>query len=264
MMTRAPFLLALLAAVSLPAGAQTRLIIGRVDDSLTTRPVETGTVRVLGMPIETPINFDGTFVIYVPVREVTLKIASIGYRAREVRVPVTMQAIQVPILKDYFKMDDVVITGRATGTDRRNLAHSIGEVSSEDLTRVPLSSVDQGLSGRVTGATVKSTGSAPGGGITVQLRGVSSILGNVEPLWVVDGVIVSNAAIPGGANAITRGQAGVIASSQENPVNRIADLNPNDIERIEVLKGAAASTMYGSRGSNGVVLITTKRGRFQN
>jgi TonB-dependent SusC/RagA subfamily outer membrane receptor len=81
---------------------------------------------------------------------------------------------------------------------------------------------------------------------------------------VVDGVIVSNATIPQGTNAVTRGQAGVIASTQENALNRISDLNLNDIDRIEVLKGAAASAMYGSRASNGVILITTKHGRFES
>lgn len=264
MMTRALIVLALLAAAPRPAGAQTRLIIGRVDDSLTTVPLSGGTVKVLGTRMEAPINYDGTFVLYVPVREVTLRVESPTYRTREVRVLTNMQAIQIPLLRDYFKLDQIVVTGQATGVDRRNLANSIGEVRGEDLTRVPQSSVDEVLRGRITGAQVTSTGSAPGGGISVRMRGVTSILGNADPLWVVDGVVVSNAAIPGGSNAVTRGQAGVIASQQENPLNRIADLNLNDIERIEVLKGASASAMYGSKASNGVILITTKRGRFQS
>jgi len=257
--------LSLLGGLALPLGAQTRLIIGRVDDSLTTNHVESGSVKMLGTRLETPINYDGTFVLYVPVREVTLRVEVPGYQPREVRVAGNMQAIQISILKDYFRMEQVIVTAQGGGgVDRRNLAHAIGEVHGDELTRVPLESVDQILSGRVTGAQVTSSGSAPGGGLKLQLRGVSSLLGETDPLFVVDGIIVSNVAIPGGANSVTRAQPGVIASMQENPLNRIADLNLNDIDRIEVLKGASAAAMYGSRASNGVILITTKRGRFQS
>lgn len=258
-----PLVLALVGGLAAPLGAQTRLIIGRIDDSLTTNPVETGIVRVLGTKLDAPINYDGTFVIYVPVREVTLRIESVGYHATEVRVPSTMQAIGVRLLRDYFRLDQIVVTGQSSGVDRRNLATAIGEVHGEDLTRVPLESVEQILSGHVTGAQVSSSGGAPGGGLRFQLRGITTLLGQSDPLFVVDGIVVSNAAIPGGSNSVTRGQAGVIASSEENPINRIADLNLNDIERVEVLKGASAAAMYGSRASNGVILITTKRGRFQ-
>lgn len=264
MTTRVLVFLAAFAASPLPVIAQTRLVIGRVDDSLTTKPVEAGVVRVLGTRAETPINYDGTFVLYVPVREVMLRVQSIGYQPREVRVPATMQAIQVSVMRDHFKMDRIVVTGQGTGVDRRNLANAIAEVGSDDLTRVPLSSVDEVLSGRVTGARVTTTGSGPGGGIRVQLRGVTSILGNADPLFVVDGVIVSNAAIPSGTNAVTRASGTGISSTQENALNRIADLNVNDIERIEILKGASAAAMYGSRASTGVILITTKRGRFSS
>ncbi|MSR05705.1 MAG: hypothetical protein EXR93_01340 [Gemmatimonadetes bacterium] len=263
MIRHAAIVLSLLGGVA-PLAAQTRLVIGRVDDSLTTNALPAGRVRVLGAKIETPINYDGTFVLYVPVREVTLQIQSIGYQPREVRVPVTMQAIDVALLRDYFRMDQVVVSGQGTGVDRRNLASAVGEVHGEDFNRVPMSSVDEILRGRVTGVQTTSGSAAPGGGMKIQLRGVTSLLGSADPLFIVDGIIVSNVAIPGGTNAVTRGQAGVIASMQENPLNRIADLNLNDIERIEVLKGASAAAMYGSRASNGVILITTKRGEFQN
>ena len=112
-------------------------------------------------------------------------------------------------------------------------------------------------------APTSTTSGAPGGGNVVQLRGTTSIIGKFTPLYVVDGVIVSDVSIPSGTNLLSRsfGNGLGIAGIQDNPVNRIADLNPNDIENIEVLKGAAASAIYGSKASNGVVLITTKRGR---
>ncbi len=264
MIRRTVLSLVLLAGIASPARTQTRLVIGRVDDSLTTVPLGAGTVTVLGTRITTPINYDGTFALYAPVREVTLRIQAIGYRAREVVVPASVQAVQVPLLRDYFRLDQIVVTGQGTGVGRRNLATAVGEVHAEDLSRVPLSSVDQILAGRVTGAQTTGGGSAPGGGLKVQLRGISSILGNSDPLFVVDGIIVSNLAIPAGTNAVSKAQPGVIASMQENPLNRIADLNLNDIETIEVLKGASAAAMYGSRASNGVIVITTKRGRYSN
>src|SRR6185436_16909086 len=103
---------------------------------------------------------------------------------------------------------------------------------------------------------------APGGGVQVRMRGVTSINAQSEPLYVVDGVIASNVAIPSNQNAVTNAAGGSNpALTQDAQVNRVADLNPADIETIEVLKGASASAIYGSRASNGVVIITTKRGR---
>src|SRR4051812_38246295 len=101
---------------------------------------------------------------------------------------------------------------------------------------------------------------APGGGGQIQIRGVTSILGNGEPLYVVDGVIFSNAAFSPGINAVTRASGSAATSNQDNAVNRLADLNPEEIENIQILKSAAASAIYGSQATNGVVLITTKRG----
>ena len=95
----------------------------------------------------------------------------------------------------------------------------------------------------------------------LNLRGVSTINGSVDPLYVVDGIVVSNAAIPNGPNAVSCAQCGGNPRNQDNPVNRIADLNPEDIERIEVLKGGSAAAIYGSKATNGVVIITTKRGQ---
>lgn len=259
-MIRIAFLVTLLLAVPSLAAAQSRLLIGRVDDSLTTQPVTSGIVRVLGMTLSRPINPDGTFVLHVPHREVTLEIESPGYLSREVRVPVTAEAVEIRILKDFFRLDQIVVTGQAGGVGRRIAANSVGRVEGEDVNRVPAQSLDEILKGRVTGVAVTGGSGAPGGGMILRMRGVNSLLGSAEPLFVVDGVIVSNARIPGGANAVTRAETGVIGSMQENPLNRIADLNPNDIASIEVLRGASASALYGSKASNGVVIITTKRG----
>ena len=155
-----------------------------------------------------------------------------------------------------------MVTGHATGVERRNLANAVETVEASELSRTPTVSVDAALQGKLAGANISSNGAGPGGGMVVQLRGVSSILGSYTPLYVVDGVVVSDVAIAPGMDVITKSSGGLtIAGSIEMPTNRIADLNPNDIENVQVLEGASASAIYGSKASNGVILITTKRGR---
>jgi TonB-linked SusC/RagA family outer membrane protein len=122
--------------------------------------------------------------------------------------------------------------------------------------------VENALQGKVVGANINLNSGAPGGGGQIQIRGVTSILGSGQPLIVVDGVIISNEANSSGVNAITQASPGAanLASTQDNPLNRLADINPNDIESVEVLKSAAATAIYGSRATNGVIVIRTKRG----
>ena len=118
--------------------------------------------------------------------------------------------------------------------------------------------------GKVTGAHISENSGAPGGGSIVRIRGVTTIIGQFTPLYVVDGVIVSDEQLATGTNFLTeaiRNRLAPTTDNQDNAANRIADLNPYDIEKVEVLKGAAASAIYGSKASNGVILITTKRGQ---
>ena len=246
------------------AEAQTRMIVGRVTDSARATPVTAGLIRVLGTPIQAQVRPDGTFIVYVPVREVTLGFELRGYQKKEVRVAGHEEAVIIPVRRDFFELSEVVITGTSSGVERKNLPHSVSSITGDQISRVPSPSFDDALRGKVIGANISANSGAPGGGIQMRLRGISTILGNSDPLFIVDGVMVSNAVIPAGTNAVTQGQRGVIASNQEDALNRIADLNPNDIESIEILKGASASAMYGSRASNGVVIIRTKRGRFSN
>jgi TonB-dependent starch-binding outer membrane protein SusC len=244
-----------------PVWGQTRLLLGRAQDSLTAQALDNGRVVVLGTPLQAPINLDGTFVLRIPVREVTLEIRALQYRRTTIQVAADAQTVIVPVPRDYFLLEQVVVSGAATQVERRNLANAVSTLSADQLSRVPAQSIEQAFVAKIAGAMVQQNSGAPGGGMQVRLRGVTTILGNSTPLYVVDGVIVSDATIPAGTNAVTRGVPGSITSDQENSVNRIADLNPNDIERIEILKGASASVLYGSKASNGVILITTKRGR---
>src|SRR6266550_391376 len=152
----------------------------------------------------------------------------------------------------------------ATTIERRNATTAPVQVSSDELNRAPAEALEQALQGKVPGAIISMNSGAPGGGGQVQIRGITSILGAGQPLFVVDGVIISNDAVSDGANSVTgagaRTTAAGIGGSQDALVNRLADLNMQEIASVEVLKSAAATAMYGSRATNGVIVIRTKRG----
>jgi TonB-linked SusC/RagA family outer membrane protein len=245
--------------------AQTRVVTGKVTDSLTSEIVTSGQVSVVGTTIGGTIKDDGTFTIAVPARDVMLSIRSIGFKRKDVAVPASQSAVEASLERDYFQLEAIVVTGQATGVERKNLANSVASVNSDQISKAPsAASVENALQGKISGATITSNNGAPGGGNIMRIRGITSLIGAFTPLYVVNGVIVSDAAIARGTNLITRAGGTTNAQTNDdesNPVNRIADLNPNDIESVEVLKGAAASAIYGSKASNGVVIITTKRGR---
>jgi TonB-linked SusC/RagA family outer membrane protein len=258
-------LLVLLAGNAAAQAPQTRTITGTVTDSVTSEVVTTGQVLVQGTTVTTGIRNDGTFTIAAPSRAVVLIVRSIGYKAKRVSVPVNQSTAQVHIARDLFELEAVVVTGQATAVERVNLANAVATVSAQQLVTTPTPSVEVALQGKMAGALINQNNGAPGGGNIVRMRGVTSVIGTFQPLYVVDGVIVSNAEIGRGTNLLTRAYAsqGIVPTTdnQDNAINRIADLNPNDIEDVSVLKGAAASAIYGSKASNGVILITTKRGR---
>ena len=254
------------AAVS-ASSAQTRIVTGRVTDSLTSEPVTGGQVSVQGSAIGSSVKDDGTFTIAVPSRDVTLVVRSIGFKRRDVTVPNNQNSVQVRLERDYFQLEAIVVTGQATGVERRNLANAVSTVTADQLVKTATSTVDQALVGKLAGVQITSNHGAPGGGMQIKLRGMNSVLGSSVPLWVVDGVIINNQEIGSGLNYITQGgsqacnASGSVCGAQDQVVNRASDLNPNDIQSVEVLKGAAASAIYGSKANNGVILITTKRGR---
>ena len=250
----------LVALVSTDVAAQQRRLSGRVAASGTNEPLASATVLVAGTALGTHTNEEGRFELLVPDADVQLVARRIGFKQTSLRVPRTQSDVTLSLDRDVLMLEEQVITGENTSVARRNAANDVATVSSVELTRAPTPTIENALAGKVAGATVQQNSGAPGGGLQVQLRGVTTINAATDPLYIVDGVIVSNDAIASGANAITAAAAGGNASNQDNPVNRIADMNPADIERIEVLKGASASAIYGSKASNGVIIITTKRG----
>jgi TonB-dependent starch-binding outer membrane protein SusC len=245
------------------AAAQGRVLRGTVVDSSTGAPITAANISVRGTTIGASTGSDGRFTIAgVPEGNVPIIVRRIGYGARELVVPAGQSEIRVAMRSDPLQLDVVVVTGQATAVERRNLPNAVATVSADEVTRVSSQSFEHALQGKIPGAVIQTNSGAPGGGVQVRMRGVTSINAASEPLYVIDGVIASNVAIPSNQNAVTNAAGGSNPSlNQDAQVNRVADLNPNDIETVEVLKGAAASAIYGSRASNGVIIITTKRGR---
>jgi TonB-dependent starch-binding outer membrane protein SusC len=253
-------------ALSLSVGvaaalAQQRPISGKVYSTTTSEPIASATVSVVGSPVAAVTNGRGEFSLSAPPGALTLQVRSVGFRHRQVAVAADQTSVDVGLEQDVFNLEAVVVTGQATAVEQRNLANAVTTVNAEQLNRAPTPTLESALQGKVPGALIQLNSGAPGGGGQIQLRGVTTINAGVDPLIVVDGLIVSNDAIPNGMNAITAAQAGGNPRNQDNPVNRLADLNPADIDNVAVLKGASAAAIYGSLAANGVVIITTRHGQ---
>ena len=224
-------------------------------------PLPAVNVVVKGTTVGTTTDFDGNYEITVDDFPVTLVFSSLGYSEKEIEVT-EAGAVDSTLEQAATGLDEVVVTGLATSIKRTNAANAVASISAEALVgTTPPPTVDGALYGKFAGADVSANSGAPGGGISIRLRGATSITGNTQPLYIVDGVYVDNSAIPAGLNFVSSAAAGGSASNQDNPTNRIADLNAYDIGNIEILKGASAAAIYGSRASAGVVIITTKRGK---
>jgi TonB-dependent starch-binding outer membrane protein SusC len=255
------FSLLLLGLFSASAFAQTRRLTGRVTVEGSGEPLVSASVNVVGTALGTYTDDQGRFSLNVPDGPVTLRVRRIGYLIRTIAVPAGATTFDVALTRDVLQLETQVVTGTATTVSSANAANAVTVISSDKLNRAPAQTIDYALQGKIPGAIVTQNSGAPGGGVQVQLRGVSTINSNFLPLYVIDGVIVDNSSISNGINAITQSAGGNFGSSQDQRVNRTADLNPNDIESIQVLKGPSASSIYGSRGTNGVIIITTKQGQ---
>ncbi len=240
--------------------AQGRRISGRVTVTGSGQPVPAASVSLVGqLRSEVVVSgADGRFLINAPAGDVRLQVRAFGYARAEVSVPAGQTTLDVALDQDVFKLDELVVTGQATTVARRSATTAIAYVSGDDVARVSSPTVLNALTGKITGVNLQTNSGAPGGGVQMQIRGNGTILGAFDPLFVVDGVIYSNASVPSGRGVVNNAASPTL---EADPVNRIADLNPADIATIEVLKGAAASSIYGSKASNGVVVITTSRGQ---
>ena len=190
----------------------------------------------------------GKFVLTVPTNKNLLQVSFIGYITKE--MPVNGQTtIAVRLTADASELSNIVVIGYGT-TRKSDLTGSVVSVRSDELMVVPATTLDQALQGRAAGVQVTQISGKPGAETSIRIRGTSSINAGNEPLYVIDGMLINS---DGGD---------VSAGGTRGPrVSPLSSINPSDIESIEILKDASATAIYGSRGANGVVLITTKRGR---
>ncbi len=221
-------------------------------------------VLVQGTGAGTVTDLDGRFEVLIPADEGTLLVSYVGYESVELPVTSAAPELEVIVLAEGAALlDEVVVTGLASSVKRSNLANSVAQIQAKELTGLTSqTTIDGALYGKFKGADIRASSGAPGGGISLRLRGVTSIFGDQQPLFIVDGVYVNNSTVSLGTNIVTEAAGGGnAATNQDGASNRIADIDPEDIESIEILKGASAAAIYGSRAAGGVVLIKTKRGR---
>ena len=256
-------ILFMLAFVPLGLVAQ-QTIDGNITDATTGAPLPSVNVVVKGTTNGTTSDFDGNYSISVSSFPVTLVFSSLGYQTMEQPVS-SATTINISLSEAATGLDEVVVTGLATSVKRSNAANAVASVNADELAgRTPPQTLDGALAGKFVGAQITQASGAPGGGISVKLRGVTSINGNGQPLYIIDGVYVNNNSVfAGGLNDVSNAAGGGASSTdnQDNASNRIADIDPSDIANIEILKGASASAIYGSRAAAGVIIITTKKGQ---
>jgi TonB-dependent SusC/RagA subfamily outer membrane receptor len=236
------------------AQGTTGTVRGRVTDASSNQGIANASVIVDGTRIGASTGDNGAFTLVgVPTGARAITIRRIGYQlaTKQVTVAAGDNTIgDIALNVSAVNLSEVVVTGTAAPTEKRKLGTSIASVDSVLIARAQSVTVDQALQGKVPGAQITQNSGGPGGGgISVRLRGTNSFISGSDPLYIVDGVIVDN----GSAQLADLG-------GRSNPQNRLADLNPSDIDRIEIIRGAAAAALYGSRANNGVVQIFTKRG----
>ena len=228
-------------------------VSGVITDTDNGEPIIGATVIEKGTSNGAITGLDGRYTLTV-ASGATLVISSVGYGTIEIEAG---SAADIQLKVDVTNLDEVVVTGLASSIKRSNLGNSVATVSADQLTGMTnQATMDGALYGKAPGVDLVSIGGAPGGGMAMRLRGISSVSGNNQPLVIIDGIYMSNAEIPSGL----RFASGANRGNEEQSSNRLADIDPKDIENIEILKGASAAAIYGTRANAGVIIITTKRG----
>lgn len=236
----------------------TRTLTGTVVGAEVGIPFAGAEIRLLDSDVRVCADVSGNFSLPVPVAgESRVRITPVGYEPQEIVVATGEQSVEVSLGDHVFVLDEVRVVGYAmSGAAARASGSSVGRLDGKDLANSSTVSLEAAMQGKIAGAHIQSNTGEPGGGYSIQLRGVNTILGNADPLLIVDGIVVNTSSMGTGANAITN--AGPVG--RESVGTRLSDINPADVEKIEVLRGPSASAMYGSRAGNGVVIVTTRRG----
>ncbi len=246
-MKKLTVMFALFALVSFMALAQTVQITGTVTTSEDGGTIPGVSVVVKGTTIGVTTNFDGKYSINVPEGSDDLEFSYVGMKKQAVEIG-GRNVVDVVMEPDLLNLDEVVVTAIGIRREAKALGYSVQNVKSEDLTKGANQEVINSLSGKVAGVQITSTSGSAGASAYIQIRGAASITRNNQPLWIVDGTPIYS----GG---------GGMGVSGFNQSSRTIDINPDDIESMTVLKGGAATALYGLQAANGAIIITTKRGK---
>lgn len=222
--------------------AQSRIIKGKVTDDKGA-PLSGASVLAKGTTIGVTTDMGGTYTISIPATVTVLTVSSLNHVSQDVRIG-DRTSVDVKLVSQTENLNEVVVVGYSN-VDKRSLTGSVAKISGNDVANKPVLSFDQALTGKAAGVQINTSSGLIGDVVNIRVRGAASISSGSQPLIVMDGV------------PLTQGNNGQLY----NPVNPLADINPNDIESVDVLKDASAAAIYGSRASGGVILITTKRGK---
>jgi TonB-linked SusC/RagA family outer membrane protein len=245
--------------VLLSAEAQQKIITGKVTGAEDVQPVIGCTVQVKGTTTGTTTDINGKYSLILPENATTLVFSFIGMKKQEVAIS-GQNVIDVVMQSDVLGLDEVVVTAIGISREKKSLGYAVQDVKNEEIVRTGNTDLAGAMQGKISGIDIKPSSGMPGASSQVVIRGARSFTGNNTPLYIVDGMpIASTADIQSGAGGnFSMVGYGVTGSDISN---RAVDLNPYDIESINILKGQAAAALYGIRASNGVIIITTKSGR---
>jgi TonB-linked SusC/RagA family outer membrane protein len=234
--------------------AQTRAISGKVTDQRTKEALPGVTVLLKGTTNGTATNADGSFTIQnVPDKEGTLVVSSIGYVSTEYIFKANETSIAIALSAETKQLNEVVVTALGIEKDTRSLGYATQQINSDQISQKSEPNVLSTLQGKVSGVTITTASGLPGASTNINIRGVTSFSGTNQPLFVVDGIPVSNTVDLGGS-----GGYGSLGSAQTS--NRALDIDPENVASVSILKGPAAAALYGSRAASGAIIITTKGG----
>mgnify|MGYP000924978859 FL=1 len=228
--------------------AQESIVTGTITDANDGSPLIGANVLVKDAGVGSIADTEGRYSVNVPKGKNVLVFSCIGYKEQTITLKPGQRTLNVRMAEDTELLDEVVVVGYGT-MKKSDLTGSVTSIKSDELMKTNPISINQSLQGRIAGVQVNQNDGAPGAGVSIQIRGANSFSTSTEPLYIVDGIPFTTSGTPG------TGKDGMLQTT--NPLSAI---NPADIESIEILKDASATAIYGSRGANGVVLITTKRG----
>lgn len=248
------FLIPLLFLLVQTTFAQTKTITGTVKSKADGIPIPGVTVIIQGTTKSSITDFDGNYIISAATSDV-LSFSYVGFTTTTIKITNNSNSVNVNLSEELNTLNEVVVLGSTLRATRKELGNAVTSIKAQELIRGQPAGITSALQGKIAGAQISQNSGDPSGGFSIKLRGTSSILGSSDPLYVIDGVIMNNSTTNLTNLNVTTGNSNIQIGQ-----NRSSDINPNDIESVEVLNGGAAAAIYGSRAANGVILITTKKG----